>query len=287
MRKPQTRYRKRRQKKYTRRRKLRGGSEPRVFHFWNQHHYGDNILNLKFLYAISERMKNKGISVKYYYDTEYNKNRIELERYIHPNGVVTLHSWTEKPQDAIQLWMGEAAIDNVRYLQLDIYYNLFYKKILTILGLENEGINTSLYQEEPYLQPIYEKLNDKYKNLDILVVNAHPQSIQINYNKEDFDRMCDTLSKSYKIATTTPVNANITSTMDDKLTLQDIGAISTHAKYIVAVHSGPLTACFNDAAKKNVKKWIIFTNDGTTFNEINCMVVTDAYNKDAIQTNIR
>lgn len=231
-------------------------------------------------------MKTKGISVKYYYETGYIKNKIELERYLHPNGVLTLHPLTEKPQDSIQLWMGETPIDGIPYTQIDKFYNLFYKKILTILGLGNEGINTSFYQVEPYLEPIYEKLNNKYKDLDILVVNAQPHSGQITYNKDDFDKMCDKLSKSYKIATTTPINSNIVSTMDDKLAIQDIGAISTHAKYIVAVHSGPLTACFNDAAKKNVKKWIIFTNDGTTFSEINCMVVTDKYNKNTIENNI-
>jgi beta-glucosidase/6-phospho-beta-glucosidase/beta-galactosidase len=48
--------------------------------------------------------------------------------------------------------------------------------------------------------------------------------------------------------------------MRDGLTIQDIGAISIHAKYIVAVFSGPITACFNEYSKDNVKKWIILNN---------------------------
>ena len=291
MRRPRSRprTRKRKQKRQTRKRQ-RGGDEANVFHFWNQFHYGDNILNLKFLYNISEILKEKGISIKYYYDTNYNSNKVELERYLHPNGVVTLNPLDQRPGNSIGMWMGDP-IGGVNYLTFDKLYKLLYSKIMNILGIPPEGINTSLYQPAPYLEDIYQKLNDKFKDLDILIINGKSNSLVMTldkptFNKETMDSMCDRLSKKYKIATTTCVNDSISCTMRDGLTLQDIGAISTHAKYIIGVHTGPLTACFTEATKNSVKKWIIFTNDGTTFEDINAMVVNDTYDLNTIEKDI-
>ena len=219
-------------------------------------------------------MKAKNISVRYYYDTTYNKNKIELERYLHPNGVVTLHSTNEKPVDAIGIWMGDD-IDQVSHLTFDKYYNLLYKKILNILGLSNEGINTSLFQPEPYLEEIYQKLDNKFKDLDVLIINANSNSLRMFIDHNYFNTLSDNLSKKFKIATTVAVNDTIPSTLRDGLTIQDIGAISTHAKYIVSVYTGPLTACFTEATKKSVKKWFIFVNNPTTFEEINTLLISN------------
>ena len=227
-------------------------------------------------------MKAKNISVRYYYDTGYNTNKIELERYLHPNGAVTLHSTNEKPADAIGIWMGDP-INGISYTTFDIFYKLLYEKILNILGIPNEGINTSLYQPSPYLENIYQKLDGKFKDLDILIINANSNSLIMPLNKQKMDSMCDRLSKKYKVATTAEVNESISCTMRDGLTLQDIGAISTHTKYIIGVHTGPLSACFTEATKNNVKKWIIFANDGTVFYDINNMIVGMEYDMDNIE----
>jgi hypothetical protein len=61
--------------------------------------------------------------------------------------------------------------------------------------------------------------------------------------------------------------------MDDKLMLQDIGAISTHAKYIIAVHSGPIVPCYNELAKNNVKKWIVLVNQDYRMKDVNAVVL--------------
>ena len=67
-------------KKYIR--KLRGGQLPtsKIFNFHCGYHYGDNMLNLKFLYCISDYLKNNQITINYYYDDAYIKNLDELER---------------------------------------------------------------------------------------------------------------------------------------------------------------------------------------------------------------
>jgi hypothetical protein len=264
-----------------------GPNTPKVFHFFNKHHYGDNILNLKFFYNIAEILKQNNIIIKYYYSPEYITRREELDRYIHANNTVSLHPLHEKPGHAHELWMGNPIqIENVHHTIMDKYFNLYYINIMKILGLEHVKINTSLYQDEPYLQEIYNKLDPKFQNVDILIINAEPKSNQLIYNKDKFNKMCIRLSKNYKVVTTNCVIPEIVCTMDAKLMLQDIGAISTHAKYIIGTHSGPVTACFNSTTHANVKKWILFADNNTTHESDKIVVVKSKYDTDTIEKNI-
>jgi len=234
-----------------------------IFHFYTAHHYGDNLFNLKFLYNISEILRENNITVHYYYNAEYVKNRDELERYI--NGeTVKLHPLNEKPANAVELWMGNNANGLERTRSLDRYFNAYYKRILAYMGLDRLGIDTSLYQKEDYLIPIYEKLPTKFKDVDILFINGEPKSGQFSYDKKETDAICVELSKRYRVVTTSPVNDSIPCTFTDGLKLQDIGAISTHAKYIVGTNTAPLVACFNSHTKQSVKKWIFVSHENFT-----------------------
>jgi hypothetical protein len=231
---------------------IKGGN---IFHFYNRFHYGDNILNLKFFYNISNILKEKNIKIYYYYDSEYIKDRIQLQKYINTE-VLTLLPLTEKPDNAIELWMGKP-IDGITHSSFDKFYDVFYKMILKHIGLDNIGIDTSLFQNEPYLQDIYNNLDNKFKDLDILINNNPVNSGQYDYNKEQLDALCIKLSNKYKIATSSPVNDTIPSTMRDGLTMQQFGAISTHAKHIISPNSGAFVSCLNKDTQNSVKKWII------------------------------
>ena len=279
------RRKKRSKKRTTRKWKSRGGNPPKVFNFYNKYHYGDNILNLKFLYNISEVLKLKNIHINYYYDQEYCKNKPELDRYIHPNNSVTLMSIKDITPGAIELWMSNP-IGDVTQKVLDKYYNVFYKQILNTLGLNDMNINTSLYQPEPYLQDIYNKIDPKFHDLDILIINAEPKSGQVVYHKDAFNKMCIRLASKFNVATTMPVDPSIKCTMDSNLMLQDIGAISTHAKYIIGIHSGPVTTCFNSKTKESVKKWILFADNDTKHEEINALIAKSNYDVGTIEKNI-
>jgi hypothetical protein len=235
-----------------------GGNQVNTFHFYNDCHYGDNILNLKFLYNISKILKEKNIKIKYYYMNAYIKNIDELERYIDKE-VLTLHPSSEKPHNAIQLWMGEP-VNSIGNGEFQNFYNKFYKKILTHLGLNDMKIDTSLFQKEDYLLDIYNKLDPKFKDIDILIINGLPQSGQFDMDKTKMDAFIKDLASKYKVVTTDEVSSNIVSTRIDKLKMQDIGAISTHAKYIIGVFTGPFTSLFNIHTKNYVKKWYILNN---------------------------
>jgi hypothetical protein len=272
----------------------RGGAEnsgQKPFNFFNTFHYGDNILNLKFLFNISPILKKRGIKINYYFDDIYNK-REELERFVDKEAV-TLHPLHDKPGDAVGLWMGANIYNgafvgapgppgSLAYREFDIYYRGFYQIIVDKLGLKDENIDVSLYQPEPYLQDIYNGLDEKFKDLDILIINAEPKSMQYKYDKAKMDRMCVRLKDKYKVAVTTCVDDSIPCTMKDNLMLKDIGAISTHAKNIISVHTGPLATCYNSTTKGNVKKWLVLGDD-VEYKEADIKILKSDYDLDNIE----
>jgi hypothetical protein len=250
-----------------------GNGSPSTFYFYNRFHYGDNILNLKFFYVNAKLLKEKNIRIHYYYDNNYIKNKTELERYVDP-GVVELHQLSEKPVSAIELWMGNN-IGSTNYTDFANYYNLFYKQILTYLGLQDLPIDTSLFQKEDYLLDLYNKLDPKFKDIDILIINSEPQSLQFQFDKVKMDELCIKLAKTFKVVTTNEVNSSIPSTLTNGLTMQDIGAISTHAKYIIAVFTGPITSCLNFHTVNHVKKWFIIQNGVFKMNLPSCVEINN------------
>jgi len=259
----------RRQKRVYR---LRGGqTDKKIFNFYNNFHHGDNILNLKFFYDISKNLIENNIQINYYYNNFYITQAGELERYVDSN-TLKLFSMGDKPPDAVEITMGND-ISGVSFRDFEKYYSLFYAKILNILNLQNLSIDTSVYQKEDYLLDIYNKLDPKFKDVDVLFINSKPNSSQFDFNKEKMDALAVHLAEKYKLVTTTPVNDLIPCTMTAGLKIQDIGAVSTHAKYIIAVFSGPISPCFNLYTKNNVKKWYILYNVKNPFTEINAEII--------------
>ena len=233
------------------------------YHFYSRWHYGDNINNLKFLYNISEHLRKRNKVIHYYYNDNYIKNRDELERYVNKDTMV-LHTLDKKPDHAIGIWILDTHNGKMAVPSYDEYYGEIYKRLVNYMGLGDLGIDTSYYQKEEYLLKIYEKLPDKFKNVEILFINAEPKNGQYPYNKKRADAIAVELSKRYRIVTTSPVNDEIPCTFTDGLKLQDIGAVSTHAKYIIGVNSGPIIPCMNYYTKQSVKKWIFVSYEKFT-----------------------
>ena len=77
-----------------------------IFHFYNKCHMGDNLLNLRFFFSITNLLKENNIQIHYYYQINYPYNKQnELLRYI-DTSVVMLHPLSELPSNSIELWMG-------------------------------------------------------------------------------------------------------------------------------------------------------------------------------------
>jgi len=245
----------------------------RNYSFFSKHHYGDNILNLKFFYVAAPLLKKNLIHIDYYYESSYIKNVDELERYV-DTSVVTLHPITELPEDAVELWMGNSITKGGKVYtytpEFDVFYKVFYENIASIIRIPITSMNISLYLHESYLPLIYRNLDATFKDLDVLVINAKPQSDQFAYDESKMNALCMHLKgKNLKIATTGFVDESIPCTMSSGLKMQDIGAISTRSKYIVCSLTGPSTACFNTYTKEYVKNWFIFQDYPVILTELN------------------
>jgi hypothetical protein len=231
------------------------------FHFHNRFHIGDNLLNLKFFLYISPILKEQNITIVYYYNKKWPYNKEEtLQSYLDPDVVKIRPSYersslNEKSRNSMELWMGNS-IDDVVYTDTEIYFDLYYKKILSHLNIVNPALSTSLWIDEPFLLQVYDTLEPQYKNIDILILNTIGRSAQCD-DTSDLTLLALHLSKRFTIVTADPVDGIPSA---DTLTLQQIGAISTHAKYIISTCSGPQIPCFNKYAKEYVKKWFFFTS---------------------------
>lgn len=244
-------------------------SGKRIVHFYNTWHLGDNLLNLKFLYNISSYILQNNIHIYYYYDTGYKYNTLtELHTYVDPR-TLTLKPCSEKPDGSIELWQGNS-INGIIHYQFDKIYHLLYTQILRHLNIVNPYINTSIWQDEPYLLDIYNKLDPRYKNLDILIINNCGNSHQY-HNNTPVNMLARYLHTKFNIVVTTPIADDIPCTAKDSLTVKEYGAISTHCKYIVSVFTGTNTCLFNTITKNTIKKWF-FIEDGFphVIENINC-----------------
>jgi len=222
--------------------------------FYCDFHVGDNLMNLRFFFYLSPILKERGIKINYYYDTSYKYNTLHnLIQYVDPE-VVTLKDWGERPSTSIRLWMGDSINDLNYYDHIELYHEQFYLKILNHLGITG---NNSMWIDEPYLLNTYDQLEDKYKNIDILIINSPGRSGQYNDTTE-LNNICIELNKKYNIVTTEKINDEIKTA--EHLLLREVGAISTHATYVIAVCTGPFCCCFNYYSKHYVKKWFVLSD---------------------------
>ncbi len=183
--------------------------------------------------------------------------------------IIRLAPLADAPKYALDTWIGNS------------YHLLNRRQFLTFLTAHTNRLASVLQlpkiptfsYNDPDLVARYNKLNPaKYHNVDILIINSHPQSNQYNYNEEEWKPHIRDLHTKYKIVTTLKVD-DITCTMDDALTIKDIAAISGHVKYIIAINTGPLVGCFNKMAFENVKRWYIFVIQYTFNNTPNFKTV--------------
>lgn len=244
----------------------------RVYSLYNNHHIGDAIMILRFLYAHKEFIKRNDIIIHYYYSDYCKEYLRNIEDYTE-KGIIELFTMNKTPSDAIEFWMGYP-IDNVHVKQWSLYHQKFYRRIASFLGFNHELIHCDLWQNEPYLNNIYDSLSDKYKNIDILIINSTPQGKAYTKNSTKMDNMCRFLKQKYTIVTTKKVD-DITCTLDDNLTIRDIGAISTHSKYIISIMTGPSCGLYNTMTKAYVKKWFFLHHLSIVFCNIDNTVITN------------
>ena len=115
---------------------------------------------------------------------------------------------------------------------------------------------------------LIKKYGDKYDNIDILFINSIPNSGQYNYNVQEWNDFISFMKKmGLKVVTTYKVK-DITCTLDDKLSLNDIGVISIKSKIIIAINTGPLIPCLNTKTMENIKNLYLFDRNNLSYNKV-------------------
>jgi len=140
-------------------------------------------------------------------------------------------------------------------------YNELHLDMCNIFFREN-GFETkvnSLEYKDNDLLVRYDRLSEKYKNIDVLVVNSDALSTQYDCDETEWKNYIEILNEKYKIVTTKKVE-RINCTRDDNLTVKDISALSTKVKVIIAINTGVVPALLNTYTLSNVKKFYIFDN---------------------------
>jgi hypothetical protein len=228
----------------------------------NDFHLGDNIYCMIMFSKVTKYIEDNNILINHYCLAEHvdqinefkcsnNITILPLDNL--PNG--------EKIHD---LWVGSSDYENNFFKSIaksenkntysekyfDSFLCSFYSNVLHELNIPFT-IDKFIFDDDITLndllirnKKINEKTQNKYIDIDILIVNGTPQSQQIVYDKQEWDNNIILLSKKYNIVTTQKVDG-IICTRDDDLSAKDIASISINAKKIIAIDSGVSLGFFN------------------------------------------
>ena len=235
-----------------------------AYHLHNIYHLGDNVFNLIFLNIIRRYLETKQITIYYYCNDCYIS---QLKEFIHSDNI-KLKSILLKPVNSVELWVNNRLFGyNHDLVPKPVDYNTFYVKFFNIVleKLQFKADIKRLEYRSDDLLSIYDELPDKYKNIQILILNSQPLSGQFEYNKAEWDDYIKVLNQHFNICTTTKVQNgqtmnNITCTYDNHLSIKKIAALSTKVPVIIAINSGVVPGLLNKYTLNNVKRCYIFDN---------------------------
>lgn len=230
---------------------------------YNQFHLGDNIFNFILFYHIKNYIEENDIHIEYHLNEEYRSQVSEF------NCSKNIHL-SDSNHIGLNMWIGNLGLKTNIFgtifhdfsRKLDFYLVSYFNEILQNMDIPFE-MKTFEYTD-PDLLVRYERINNihqnKYADLDFLILNSTAMSGQYSKNEDEWAELIYRLNAKFKIAVTEKVEG-ILCTRDDNLTVKDIAAISTRAKKIIAVSSGPLTALFNTYTLNNVEVVYAFSNN--------------------------
>lgn len=221
----------------------------------NGWHLGDNIINFIFFYKIKDYIENNKIVIHYYCLEQYHKN---LSDFKCSDNILILNILDpEYDKKGYVIWQGNTPNHSFIEDKLCVMFNNF-------LISSNIPIRVdSFIYKDPDLFNRYEILDERYKNIDILIVNSTPLSCQYNYNKPEWDDFIKRLSKKYIVATTQKVNDDIISL--ENVSVKNIAAMALNVKKIIAINTGPSIPLYNTDILNNVDVVYLFGSAGFNF----------------------
>ena len=212
-------------------------------------HLGDNIINFIFFYKIKEFIEANNIIIHYYCLNEYHNNLLDFN--CSENIKILNHE-----HKGHLLWQG--GIKHGGYTPQCSYiedtlcgmFNIFLNKYLIPIQVD------SFEYKDDDLFNRYVCLDDKYKNINVLIINSNPRSGQYHYNKPQWDNFISKLNNKYIVGTTEKVNDNIISLHD--VSVKNIAAIALNVKIIIGINTGPFVPLFNTDILNHVDVIYVF-----------------------------
>jgi GR25 family glycosyltransferase involved in LPS biosynthesis len=218
---------------------------------------GDALFCMIYFFNIKDYLETNNIQINFYIRSNFLN---DIKEFTSKN--INFLDIDKKPSENItDFWVGNSHEGlNLNELNPTKCWSIFLTHVLSYIG---KTINLPPIKEFSYMDPtlleIYNNLDNKYKNVDILIINGKPTSNQLNYKEDEWNIFCKKLSLLYNIVTTDKID-DIKCTRDDNLSAKKIAALSTNVKYIIGINTGPIVGCFNTYTLSNVKKWYVFDN---------------------------
>ncbi len=224
----------------------------KIINVKNEWHLGDNIINFIFFYKIKDYIEYNNIFIHYYCLKQYHTNLSEFN--CSKNIFILELTKMNYSRVTTVLWQG-GDTPNQHFIEDTLcgMFNIFLQKYSIPIRV------SSFEYQDPELFTRYTNLENKYKNIDILVINSTPLSSQyLNYNKYEWDNFIIRLNKKYKIAIAQKVNNDILSLHD--MSVKNIAALALNVKKIIAINTGPSIPLYNTDILNNVEIIYLFGN---------------------------
>ena len=217
-------------------------------------HLGDNIINFIFFYKIKEYIESNNIIIHYYCHNKYHINIIQFK--CSENIKVFSHE-----RRGFHLWQRQRNTHQHDFIE-DTLCQMF-KEFLTLNNIPFPlTIDSFEYQDNDLLKRFF-YLENKYKNIDILIINSQPKSGQYRYDINTWNKFIINLSDKYKVATSEKVNNEIMSL--DNFLVKDIASVALNVKIIIAINTGPSIPLYNTDILNNVDIIYIFDNQSNGY----------------------
>lgn len=235
----------------------------KIVKLYNRYHLGDQVFNFIFFHYIKEYLEENDIMIHYHCDQQYHSQVQEFNC----SENIKLFGLNENLDGALHVWIADSIYDMSWYKfyhevkhKLNFFYVDWFNEVLQKLQIPIKV--PTLEYTDPDLLVRYERINqrcnNKYDQLDFLILNSTAMSGQYTRNDAEWNPLIQKLHQKYKIATTEPV-PGIPCTQEDGLTVKDIAAVSTKTRKIIAVNSGVVPGLFNTYTLNNMEVMYTFS----------------------------
>jgi hypothetical protein len=236
-----------------------------IYRFYNKYHLGDNIFNFILFYHIKNYIEENNIQIYYYCLPHYIN---QVSEFNCSENIIIQNIDEGMPENTIELWQNNDKLgvtfhathstciqQKKKRVNYNLFYKVFFNNFLKMIKIPIKMKHFNYIDED--LLTRFINLPDKYKDIDLLILNSQPFSEQYVYNKNIWDGMINLYNKNYKLVTTTKVDG-ISCTADDNLSVKDIASISINVKVIIAINSGVVPGLLNEYTLTNVKQVYMF-----------------------------